>query len=227
MVSNADRPIVEENREEEIDEDDPQWALGNWDRDDDGSEKWYSFQYERLPIFCRRCGMIEHRECKCANKSEEQFMEQLIGRMAEQTIESQGECGYFGDWLRVNPEEDDFKFINKEESVERGRKVPIEKQSRPTNAEKSGDMELSRFEPSASPERVTDRLNQQAINLSLRRRLFQDMQGSEINQNLTFHVVVSPAGKEYRRVRTREESMEEEERRGRVESDKMLTDGGR
>lgn len=40
----------------------------------DGSEKWVSFTYEWMPVYCYLCGMVGHLEKKCQLWSGEDFV---------------------------------------------------------------------------------------------------------------------------------------------------------
>ncbi|KAL9661709.1 hypothetical protein QQ045_026536 [Rhodiola kirilowii] len=61
----------------------PRWEFFYKFEDDEGEPTWISFKYERLPVFCEKCGLLAHKTSRC-NLSEEQ------GKYCE-----------FGQWLRA------------------------------------------------------------------------------------------------------------------------------
>nr|DAD28111.1 TPA_asm: hypothetical protein HUJ06_029579 [Nelumbo nucifera] len=159
--------------------------------------------------------------------SEEQFVEQLTDRLAEQSIDRQRGNSYYGDWRRASPEQDNFKVINREKSFGQAGRGNVGEHATLTNVAEREVVNLHLHDQNVSLERVEKRASPQPPNLLVRRKLFQDRIRAETNQNLTFHVTLSPAGKDSWRKLTREESTTRDDRLEDDKNVKRLTDGGR
>nr|DAD28544.1 TPA_asm: hypothetical protein HUJ06_030012 [Nelumbo nucifera] len=119
---------LEGEEEEELEEEEPQWghffrirvkikvikplAMGNYDVNEEGEKVWYNFQYEGLPLFCFRCGLIGHEEINYEKVSNAQAMEEITKRLDAQTFEAEEGKMRYGMTLREILEKEDFKFKN-------------------------------------------------------------------------------------------------------------------
>nr|DAD20544.1 TPA_asm: hypothetical protein HUJ06_022007 [Nelumbo nucifera] len=89
----------------------------------DGKESWFSFQYENLPIFCYKCGVLGHlkKACKDTTDTSKQ-MESLTTKIKEQCLDESKALTGYGPWLRDGVGEEDDRFLNIEKKKkEQGR----------------------------------------------------------------------------------------------------------